>query len=142
MIDCHTREKVPLPHLKTKLDEIADILVSKGEEGLKELRWQLVDRDLLDISKEVDVKTLTVSYICKKILVDVWRNLGTDATFNFPEEELGKLSRTLGQFMKKTLSGDSSEQAVSYLSETLQEFYSILSKLDSRLRKGDKIGSS
>lgn len=136
MVDRHTKEKAALSDLKTRLKEIADILIAKGEEGLKELRWQLVDRDLLDISKEVDAETLTVLYICKKILVDIWRNLGTDAAFDFPEERLGKLSRTLGQFMKKTLGGDSSDQAASYLSETLQEFYSILAELDLRLKKG------
>ena len=94
-----------------KIADIAAKLEAGKEEWLGALRGSLVDLSLVDVAPEISERTLVVLYMTRKLLNDLWTNVGTDASFGFPEppdEEyvlVEELSQALGEFVRVGLSG-------------------------------------
>lgn len=132
-------------NVETTLTHVKDIAArleeSGDEELLGSLRGEVVDLRLLAFSGQIDPRRLMVLYIARGLLNDIWTNVGTDATFGFPEEtsdEYGlvmELSRTLGQFVRVGLSigSDESDCGLSrVLATAVGSYFSLLAAIEAK----------
>ncbi len=121
------------PIEKKDLTDIASKLM-QGEIGaLFDLRKKIVNVELLECYNQTEASTFLVLYISKKLLNDIWRNLGTDNEFDFPEKELGRFCKQFGFFMKEVLREGNQGQTWDVLANCVGAYYSVLANLDKEL---------
>lgn len=110
-------------------------MVNKGGKALHELRTEVASLELLDFYEKNEPRVFFILYISKRILADVWKNLATDATLDYPEKGLDSFAQNFGRFIRASLSGDSAK-GLDYLSKAIIEYFSLLSKLNKSFSKG------
>jgi hypothetical protein len=128
-------------------------MLEEGREikNLLEIRRLLVDFSIVEIAPFVDSHTLTVIYLVKKILADVWVNLGTDATFEMKEvkNELTSFAYHLARFLQAAFAEPTPELERLWLNltEMIQNYTDALESVQSRIfqyggKKGGYIDKS
>lgn len=115
-----------------KLRSAVKYMQQPGNEidGLLVVRGLLVDHPASEFALHLDRQTVAMLYLVRKLLADVWVNLGTDATFDLEtvEAQLRDISRCLASFMQLRLSEpeDSSKQAWIVLTKVIESYHGAL----------------
>lgn len=101
-----------MERIRGELLEIASRMVNKEIESLRELRKKVVDLDLTRKAPEVDNALFLALYMSKKLTGEVWENLFTDASFEFPEKKLEDFTIWLGEALQGILSYEFESQII------------------------------
>jgi len=115
-----------------------EILESEGKiDGLLEIRGLIVDHPSSEFAPYVNDHTLTILYLVRKILADVWVNLGTDATYDLiaVENELTQFSYQLANFVQIALSdkNESDERVWRSFSKVVRSYCEAIESIQERL---------
>lgn len=127
-----------------KMRDFATRAASGDVQALGDLRGEVVDLALIDLATKVAPKNLMIAYIAKKLLNDLWTNVGTDASFGFPEETdeeyalVEKFSRALGQLIEMGLASRSHEddEILGLLTDSVISYYDIIRSIEERELRG------
>ncbi len=136
--------------IETTLAEIEGLAeeLKAGKGGaLGALKDRVAGFTFIDLAESVSSRKLMVLYITKKVLRDVWANIGTDASFGFPEnpdtEEYAlveELSLAIGKFVALGLSEGASQmgsECADALEVVISSYYRlILTIRDRELQAG------
>ncbi|MGA2625482.1 MAG: hypothetical protein ABSF63_00285 [Candidatus Bathyarchaeia archaeon] len=111
-----------------------DLEGPKSLEALGTLRGKVVDLDLVEASLQVDSRTLSVLYLLKRLLHDIYGNLGTDASFAFPFKCIvPAVPLSIGRFAKSALYESRNGEAFSHLIEVIQRYYYCMNEVEKEI---------
>lgn len=117
----------------------ADLSTKERINYLVEIRQATVDVNLLETSETLDEKELSVLYVVKTLVDDIWTNLGTD--FSVPMEsimdKIGEVSYHLGGFVTSALNthsslvnGGSGKMKLSELFKAISLYFATLESVE------------
>ncbi len=123
----------------------AEIQKSSGKlDGLLDIRAAMVDHPPLDFAPYVDDHTLAALYLIRKLIADVWVNLGTDATFDLEsiEKEMKDFAIQLAKFLQLALAGEKENPGQTWLaySELVRSYTRALGSVEKRIFLGVEKG--
>jgi len=126
-----------LNDFKEKSREIERGKMQKTEDKiafLSRLRACTVDLILHKHIAMLDERELSVLYLVRNLVNDVFTDLGTDASFGFEDvlDEAGEFVVSLGQFIHFTLneSGKEDEKALKALFDAIKKYHDALAKVE------------
>ena len=89
--------------MRSELIKISKCMAEGNTNCLHELRKLVVDLDLTERAPEADNALFLALYISKRLTLDVWENLATDASFDFYRENLKPFVVLLGKSLQGIL---------------------------------------
>jgi hypothetical protein len=89
--------------MRSELLRISKGMAEGDTKCLHELRKLVVDLDLTERAPEADNTLFLALYISKRLTLDVWENLATDASFDFERETLKPFVVLLGASLQGIL---------------------------------------
>ena len=95
---------------------IADKMAEGETRYLRELRKLVVDLDLPQMARKIDIKLFTALFFSKLFIAEIWENLATDASFDFnaDEDRLKKLTIELGGVLQDIFSDNFTDSLISF----------------------------
>ena len=114
----------------TNIDE-----VEKHLEAFDELvkKFLVDDIYLSDYVTNVTPRELSVIYISRKLIDDVWSNLATDATFGMEyfsdNEKFKEFQLNISQYIKSALE-EKDEKSVLYLYNAIESYFELVVELE------------
>ena len=95
--------------LRNLIENIAIRMREEETEALIDLRKLFVDFDIKIVADAVDEGFFLVLYVNKKLTKDVWLNLATDASFDFPLDKLNEFVVFFGDAILGMLNNSEAE---------------------------------
>jgi len=135
---------------KTALEKIFDQFKQKSRDLVRKktpkiedkisfissLRAITVDLTLHEYVDILDKREISVLYLAKNLLNDVFRNLAMDASFGFEEveNEAGEFANSLAQFIYFTLNETSKDytKALNALFESIRKYQKALASIEKK----------
>lgn len=112
------------------LSSICNQLKSGDCQGLWSLRREVVDLNLIDVFGNYDPYRFVGLFLTKKLVNDIWRNLGTDASFEFPSDLAKNVLISLGMFVENALLKDPDpSEAYGHLRDFVSAFYATMNDI-------------
>lgn len=131
-----------MEEIRQNLLDISSGMASGKIESLRELRKLVVDLDLTKEAFNSDSTLFFVLYISKKLIGDVWKNLGTDSSFEFDEEKLTEFTISFGEVLHGLVSDGAQIQLIidrlGKMTKWLYEYFARISSNPNLVFKGEK----
>lgn len=89
--------------MRSELLRISKCMAEGDTKYLHELRKLVVDLDLTETAPEANNTLFLALYISKRLTLDVWENLATDASFDFYRETLKSFVVFFGESLQGIL---------------------------------------
>ncbi len=121
--------------LKKSIMDISNGLLNDNRnirlENLKVLRKITIKIELMNIAKKWDHSDIIpILYILRNLVNDLYINLGTDSSHDFPAESISNgYCENLGKFIKSSFNKDS--ESIEGLYETIKQYYTNLMLVES-----------
>lgn len=126
-----TNERYPNPETKAERDEVYKYL--------NELKKVLGDYRLIEYSGLSDALFAGI-YFSRKLLEDIWENLGGDSSFGFEvvimSENYGPLQKNLFLFWNALI--NSKPDALEHMTHTIKYYLRLLTEMEERVKKEGK----
>lgn len=122
------------------LREVAEELEVGAEDSLLKARQRLVTLPDAATLLAEDRKELFVAYVLNKIIKDIWANLGTDAMFDFPDDEAMRvLAQSLAQFVHGATSGKEEDLQKAFVgaADAVSAYYGLVSEYEAKAQRGE-----
>jgi len=142
-------ETMTAAQLLEDLSDVSEQLVSGDVAGLRAVRRRVGDVDLPSVFEGSEESALGVIYILKRLINDIWANLGTDASFSMARvqapvglaQQVERLATHLGWFIKlcQCRGMESRRSALVHLMEAVGIYYSIVVLLERRAESQETI---
>ena len=123
---------------KTLLSLVSDETSTQIDQRVR-LRQLVLSVRQVELVGKLSEESMAAIYVARSLLNDLYRNVGTDATFSFPEDLVAsqKVLDHLKGFIRELLadSGGSSTRAMSYLCRAVNSYYSVLNEIGRNIDK-------
>ena len=132
---------MPNEEITRKMLEAANNVITNRDEVEKHLeafdelvkKFLVDDIYLSDYVTNVTPRELSVIYISRKLINDVWSNLATDATFGMEyfsdNEKFKEFQLNISQYIKSALE-EKDEKSVLYLYNAIESYFELVVELE------------